>query len=40
MMGCHCVVSIHIHYASTTRLIYAPPSHISVIDFTMSRLTT
>lgn len=40
MMGCHCVVSIHIHYTTTTRLIYAPPSHISVIDFTMSRLTT
>ncbi len=27
------------HYTSTTRLIYAPPSHISVIDFTMSRST-
>ena len=28
------------HYAKMTCLIYAPPSHISVIDFTMSRLTT
>ncbi len=33
---CHRVVSIHIHYASMTRLICAPPSHTSVTDFTVS----
>ena len=49
MMGCNWVVLIHLlrlafvqkcfHYTTMTCLICAPPSHISVIDFTMSRLT-